>query len=151
MSEIENIKLLRDKTGISVAQCKKALTEAGGDLDRALEVLRSASAAIAEKKSDRTLASGTVSSYIHNHGQSAAILLLACETDFVAKNPEFKILADDLAMQVVAFAPASVDELLALPFIKGDGQTVAETINGAVQKFGERIEVVEFKRLVASE
>lgn len=101
----EEIKKLRDATGVSVMQCKKALEESGGDMDKALLILKKKSADIAAKKGDRALGAGTVASYIHANGASGAIVLLSCETDFVAKNEEFKALAYDIAMQVAATKP----------------------------------------------
>lgn len=98
------IKELRDKTGVSVMQCKKALEEAGGDLAKAEVILRKRSAAAAEKKSDRELASGAIGSYVHE-GAIGAMALLSCETDFVSKNPEFAALAREVAMQVAATNP----------------------------------------------
>ena len=98
------IKELRDKTGVSVMQCKKALEEAGGDIAQAEVILRKRSAASAEKKADRELAAGVVGSYVHE-GAVGAMVVLSCETDFVAKNPEFGILARDIAMQVAATNP----------------------------------------------
>ena len=99
------IKELRDKTGVSVMQCKKALEEAGGDLAKAEVILKKHSAAAADKKADRSLAAGVIGSYIHD-GAVGAMVILSCETDFVAKNPEFSALARDLAMQVAATNPA---------------------------------------------
>ncbi|MHB8860337.1 MAG: elongation factor Ts [Minisyncoccota bacterium] len=99
------IKELRDKTGVSVMQCKKALEEADGDLAKAEVILKKHSAAAADKKADRSLAAGVIGSYIHD-GAVGAMVLLSCETDFVAKNPEFAALARDLAMQVAATNPA---------------------------------------------
>ena len=101
------IKELRDKTGVSVMQCKKALEEAGGDLAKAEVILKKHSAAAADKKADRSLAASAIGSYIHD-GAVGAMVLLSCETDFVAKNPEFIALARELAMQVAATAPAYV-------------------------------------------
>jgi len=101
----DSIKQLRDMTGVSVMQCKKALEEAGGDLEKATVILKKHSAASAEKKADRLLAAGCVGSYIHE-GVIGAMVLLSCETDFVAKNPEFAVLAREIAMQVAATAPA---------------------------------------------
>lgn len=98
------IKELRDATGVSVMQCKKALEEAGGDLAKAEVILKKHSAASAEKKADRSLAAGAIGSYIHD-GAVGAMVLLSSETDFVAKNPEFVALAREIAMQVAATAP----------------------------------------------
>lgn len=98
------IKELREATGVSVMQCKKALHEAGGDLAKAMVILKKHSAASAEKKAERTLKAGVVGSYVHD-GAIGAMVVLSCETDFVAKNPEFAALARDLAMQVAATNP----------------------------------------------
>lgn len=102
------LKELRDKTGISVMQCKKALEEAGGDMDKAVIILKKKRSEAAEKKSDRELGAGAVGSYIHNTNEVAALVLLACETDFVSKNVEFVALAKDVAMQVAATNPAYI-------------------------------------------
>ena len=100
----EIIKELREKTGVSVMQCKKALEEAGGDLAKAEVILKKHSAASAEKKAERTLKAGAIGSYVHD-GNIGAMVVLSCETDFVAKNPEFGTLARDIAMQVTATNP----------------------------------------------
>jgi elongation factor Ts len=106
MITTEQIKDLRDRTGISIMQCKKALEEAGGDMDKAIILLNKKSSQIAEKKSGRTLGSGIVQSYIHAGGSVGSMVELLCESDFVAKNEEFKSLAYDLAMQVAATCPS---------------------------------------------
>lgn len=101
----EQIKDLRNRTGVSVMQCKKALEEAGGDMDKALVILQKNSKAQAEKKADRELKSGTIASYIHSTGTVGVLVELACETDFVGKNEEFKEIAYQIAMQVAAQNP----------------------------------------------
>jgi elongation factor Ts len=106
----EQIKELRDLTGVSVMQCKKALEEAEGDFEKAKIILRKQSAKAADKKADRTLAAGVVASYIHSGGNVGAMVELMCETDFVSKNDEFKALAYEIAMQVAATSPEFVDE-----------------------------------------
>ncbi|HYF13229.1 MAG TPA: elongation factor Ts [Candidatus Paceibacterota bacterium] len=138
----EVVKELRDKTGVSVMECKKALEEAGGDLDKALEILKTRAADIVGKKATRELGAGTVASYIHSTGQVGAMIMLSCETDFVSKNEEFVALARDIAMHAAAMRPENSEALLAQPFIKDQGKTIADLISGATQKFGERIEVV---------
>lgn len=105
MITTEQVKQLRDQTGISVMQCKKALEEAGGDFDKALMLLKKKGADIASKKSDRTLGAGAVSSYVHSTGTIGAMVLLLSETDFVSKNKEFVDLARDIAMHVSATNP----------------------------------------------
>lgn len=99
------IKNLRDETGVSIMQCKKALEEAGGDVEKAKILLRKQSAAIASKKADRTLGAGVAAAYTHAGGSVVGAVVLACETDFVAKNDEFVKLAYDIAMHVAAMAP----------------------------------------------
>jgi elongation factor Ts len=140
------IKQLRDKTGVSVMQCKRALEEAEGDLSRAEDILRKDSASSASKKADRELGAGVVASYVHD-GNVGAMALLSCETDFVAKNPEFGALARELAMQVAAMAPAESRELREQAFIKDASKTVQDLLNEATQKFGERVEVGTFSRI----
>jgi elongation factor Ts len=107
MAEIttETIKALRDQTGVSVMQCKKALEEAGGDTEKALVILRKKSSEIAAKKGDRALGSGAVATYVHSTGTIAAMVLLSSETDFVSKNEEFRKLAYDIAMHIAASNP----------------------------------------------
>jgi len=107
------LKELRDKTGISVMQCKKALEEAEGDMDKAVIILKKKRSEAADKKSDRALGAGAVGSYVHNTNEVAAMVLLACETDFVSKNEEFVALAKDIAMHVAATDPKYItrDEL----------------------------------------
>ncbi|MBI4088705.1 translation elongation factor Ts [Candidatus Kaiserbacteria bacterium] len=140
------IKQLREKTGVSVMQCKKALGEAGGDLQKAEAILKKNSIVSAQKKSERTLAAGTVGSYIHD-GTIGAMVVLSCETDFVAKNPEFVALARTLSMQVAAMDPENEEDLLKQPSIKDESRTVHDLLSEAAQKFGERIEISRFARL----
>jgi elongation factor Ts len=140
----EQVKELREQTGVSVMECKKALVEAGGDMTKALQVLSARATASAEKKADRVLAAGVVASYIHSAGGVGALVQLMCETDFVSKNDGFAALARDIAMHITAMRPADTQELLLQPFIKDPSKTVADLISGAVQKFGERTELANF-------
>ena len=142
----DSIKELRDRTGVSVMQCRKALEEAGGDLEAAAVLLRERAGASALKKAGRELGAGVVGSYTHDGG-IGAMALLSCETDFVAKNPDFGALARELAMQVAAMAPESPDALLTEPFIKDGSRTVQDLLNEATQKFGERVEIGSYARL----
>ncbi len=97
-------------TGISVMQCKKALEEAGGDMDKAVIILKKKRSEAAEKKSDREIGAGAVGAYVHNTNEVAALVLLGCETDFVAKNTEFVALARDIAMHVAAVNPKYIQK-----------------------------------------
>lgn len=99
------LKELRDKTGISVMQCKKALEEAGGDMDKAIIILKRKRSEAAEKKSDREIGAGAIGVYVHNTNEVAAMVMLGCETDFVSKNEEFVKLAKDIAMHIAAQNP----------------------------------------------
>ncbi len=105
MATTEEIKQLRDLTGVSIMQCKKALEEAGGDMEKAKVILRKASAAIAAKKADRELGAGVAAAYTHAGGAVVGAIVLACETDFFSKNEEFSKLAYDIAMHVAAMKP----------------------------------------------
>lgn len=185
----EQIKALREITGVSIMQCKKALEEAGGDSDKALVILRKKSGEIAAKKADRTFKAGVVQSYVHSNNTVAAMVELNCETDFVSNTDEFKALARDIAMHITAtnpkflkkedikesdmavarevFAnevkdkPAAMQEkilagkletyfadmvLLNQPFIKNPEITIQGLVDGAVQKFGEKMAVGRFMR-----
>lgn len=120
---IDTLKALRDKTGVSVAQCKKALEEAGGDVEKAEVILRKKSAAAAEKKSDREFGAGAIGTYVHD-GAIGAMVLLSSETDFVSKNPEFGAVAREIAMQVAATNP----EFLSADDIPADAKQAAVAV-----------------------
>ncbi|MEX2010429.1 MAG: elongation factor Ts [Parcubacteria group bacterium] len=151
MVSTDEIKSLREETGLSVMECRRALIEAEGDKEKALAILKAKGAAIAAKKGDRTLGSGAVVSYIHAAGNIGALVELSCETDFVGKNPEFKAVGYDIAMHIAAMKPEDVGELLDQPYIKDPSQKVGDLINGAVQKFGERTEIRRFVRYSVEE
>lgn len=123
------LKELRDLTGISVMQCKKALEEAGGDMDKAKIILQKKGGEIALKKSDRELGAGTIGSYVHSTGEVAAFVHLSCETDFVSKNPEFVALAKDIAMHVAAQNPLYVNR----------SEVTEEVLNKAKEVFMEEV------------
>jgi elongation factor Ts len=136
----EVIKQLRDATGVSIMQCKKALEEVDGDIEKAKVILQKYSKAAAEKKSDRTLGAGAVASYIHQGGKVGALIELMCETDFVSKNEEFQILARDIAMHVAALAP----QFLRKEDIKEEDMIAAkevykEEIEGKPEELKEKI------------
>ena len=123
------LKALRDKTGVSVMQCKKALEEAGGDVEKAEVILRKKSGAAAEKKGDRELGAGWIGSYVHD-GTIGAMVLLSSETDFVAKNEEFGALAREIAMQVAAGNPTYLS----------DAEIPAEARDAAAAVFAKEVE-----------
>ena len=146
MVSTEDIKKLREETGVSIALCKSALEEAMGDHDKALAILAVKGAASAEKKADRTLGAGTVSAYVHSNKTLGAMVSLMCETDFVSKNEDFISLAYDIAMHTSAMSPESVEALLAQPFVKDPSKTIKQLLDSAVQKFGEKVELSKIER-----
>jgi len=151
MVTTEQIKELREKTGLSVMQCKNALEESAGDLDKATESLKAQGASIAQKKSDRNLGSGVISSYIHANKTIGAMVELNCETDFVAKNEEFVKLAYEIAMQIAATNPENVEALLEEDYIKDSSKKISDLIQDGIQKFGENSAISRFHRFVVLE
>ena len=110
MSTIENIKQLRERTGAGMNDCKAALDEAKGNIDAAIEVLRAKGIAKAAKKAGREASEGLVESYIHGGGRIGVLVEVNCETDFVARNDDFKAFVREIAMQIAATSPLAVDE-----------------------------------------
>jgi len=141
----EDIKNLREKTGAGVMDAKRALEEAGGDLDRAVQIIQEKGLVKAEKKADRATGAGLIYSYIHNE-RIGVLLDIRCETDFVARTEDFKGLAHDVAMQIAAMEPENVEALYAGPFIKDQGITVEKLVKGVIAKLGENIKVEKFCR-----
>jgi elongation factor Ts len=105
-----DVKALRDQTGAGMMDCKKALTEAGGDIEKAVEILRVKGQAQAAKRGERTASEGVVASYIHSNGKIGVLVEVDCETDFVAKNDDFKDFARDVALHIAAAGPLYVSE-----------------------------------------
>ena len=158
---IEAVKELRNRTNVGIADCNKALLEAGGDIERAMEFLKQRGAAIAETKKDAAATEGIIEAYVHHTRRVGALVELNCETDFVARTPEFKELAHDLAMQIAATSPEFISSeeippksetdpqvacLLSQPFIKDPTRPVQEIVAEAVAKVGENIRVRRFAR-----
>lgn len=144
---IDQIKKLREETGAAVLDCRRALEENQGDLKKAVAWLRKRGIEKAEKKADRETSQGLVEAYIHATGKVGAMVELLCETDFVARNEEFKNLARELAMQVAAMNPKNVAELLKQEYIRDNAKTVGDLIKEAITKLGENIVVGRFERL----
>jgi elongation factor Ts len=147
MISSDQVKKLREETDFSIMECKKALEEAEGDMEKAKEALDKKGAEKAAKKADREAVQGRVESYVHGDGKSGVMLQLFCESDFVAKNDQFKELAHDIAMHVLAMDPNDKEDLLSQPFIKNEDQTIEELINEAIGKLGENIKIGEFVKL----
>jgi len=145
MITVDDIKKLRDRTGLSIMLCKEALEESGGDEAGAVAWLKEKGVETAEKKSERNAKAGLIETYVHA-GQVGVILEIRSETDFVAKNSAFKELAHNIAMHIVASDPEDVKELMEQSYIKNPEQNISDYITSAIQKFGENIEVRRFVR-----
>ena len=156
-----SIKELREKTGAGIMDCKNALQEAKGDLDKASEILRQRGLAIAEGQMKHVASQGLIEAYVHPGGRFGALVEVNCETDFVAHTDEFKALAHHLALQVVATAPRFISSeeipqgaefdpkevcLLAQPFIKDETKTIGEIIAETMSKVGEKVSIRRFCR-----
>lgn len=137
MANIELIKQLRDETGISIGECKKALDE-GGTVAAAKEILKKWGKDMASKKSERSTGQGKVEAYIHANGKIGVMVELRCETDFVANSDDFKFLAHELCLQVAAMGD-DVAALPAMPWIKNSSKTVKDLVEETVAKVGENI------------
>lgn len=157
----QNVKDLRDKTGAGVMDCKKALEAAGGDIEKAADMLKEKGLARAQAKAQRVASQGVVEAYMHPGGRLAALVEVNCESDFVARIDAFKELAHNLAMQVAACGPSYVscdevpagtnvnpedDCLLSMPFIKDPTRTVGDLVTETAAKTGENVKVKRFAR-----
>lgn len=140
-----DIKKLRELTGAGIMDAKRALEEAGGDFDKAEEIIKDRGFAKAASKSEREIKAGLVKTYLHNN-RVGVLLKLGCETDFVAKSQPFQELAHDLAMQIAAMAPNDIQMLLSQPFIKDESITIDNLVKQAIAKTGENIRVEAFYR-----
>jgi elongation factor Ts len=142
------VKELRERTSAGMMECKKALTETDGDMEAAVQLLRTSGAAKADKKADRVAAEGVVSTFISDDKKLGVVVEVNCETDFVAKGDDFKQFAADVAKLVADTNPAGIDELNAakLP----SGETVDEARRGLIAKLGENINVRRFERIEVS-
>ncbi|MFC1929352.1 translation elongation factor Ts [Chloroflexota bacterium] len=157
----EMIKDLRDQCGAGIMDCRNTLVETGGDMEKALQILKEKGILKAEKKAERETSQGLIEAYIHAGGRIGAMVEVNCETDFVARTDEFKELTHNIAMQVAAMCPQFISKeeipegtdvelqaacLLHQPFIKDLTMTVQDTIVEAIAKVGENIKVRRFTR-----
>ncbi len=163
---VDDIKALRERTGAGVMHSKRALEEADGDLKKAAEILGEQGMASAAKKSGRATNEGLVEAYIHSGGRVGAIVEVNCETDFVARTPEFKALAHDVAMQVAAMSPRYLDgeelpederadaedqTLLRQAFIRDPSRTIQDLVQETAAKLGENVRISRFDRFALGE
>ena len=140
----KDVMALREITGTGMMDCKKALIEADGDMDKAVEILREKGLSAAAKKAGRIAAEGIVDSYVSEDGKLGVIVEVNCETDFVAKTDAFHELTKKIAKQIADVNPADVDALMASEI---DGATVDAVLNEAVAKIGEKISIRRFERI----
>ena len=146
MISASQVKDLREKTGAGMMDCKKVLTEIDGDMEKAIELLRERGIAKAAKKSGRIAAEGLVEAYISEDGKVGAVVEVNSETDFVAKNEEFKNFVMSVAKQVVEKNPKDVEDLLAQESIDEPGKTVKEVLTDKIAKIGENMNIRRFAR-----
>jgi len=142
---INQIKQLREETEVSISECKKALTEAKGDFQKAKEILKKWGKDFAKKKLQRKTKQGIIESYIHSNKRVGVILELGCETDFVAKNPDFQKLAHELALQITAVNPEETP-VLEQSWIRDETRTIKDLIDEYIARFGENIIIKRFVR-----
>jgi len=140
------LKKLRDETSASVADCRQAMEESGGDYKKALAFLKKRAVEKAEKKADRETSQGLVEAYIHQGGKVGVLVEVLCETDFVAKTDEFKNLCKEIGMQVAAMNPKDTDSLLKQEYIRDGSQTIGQFVKSVIGKLGENITVKRFAR-----
>ena len=144
------VKELRERTGSGMMECKKALVDANGDLDAAIEVLRKAGMAKADKKASRVAAEGMIVIELSDDKKTAAIVEVNCETDFVAKKDDFQAFAGAIARRVLTDNPIDIDALLAMPLHDGEATTIEDARKALVATIGENISVRRFTRIESS-
>lgn len=142
MVTINQIKQLRKEAGVSISECKRALEEAKGDIEKAREILKKWGRSSAQKKAERETRQGIVDSYIHSNKKIGVLLELNCETDFVAKSPDFQQLSHELCLQIAAMGEDL--PLLEQPWIKDESKTIQELVNEYIAKLGENIIIKRF-------
>lgn len=140
------VKELRERTGAGMMDCKKALSETNGDMEKAIEILREKGLAAAAKKAGRIAAEGLVVTYISEDNKKGAVVEINCETDFVAANEEFAALANNIAKQVTNSTANNVEELVEEKYIADETATIKDTITALIAKIGENMSVRRFER-----
>ena len=146
MVTIDQIRQLREQTGVSIIECKKALDQSEGDFEKAKELLRKWGKELAGKKSAREAKQGLIDSYIHPNKKVGVLLDIGCETDFVAKSKEFTNLSHEICLHIAAMSPISSDDLMSQPWIKDDSKTIKDLISDYIAKLGENITIKNFAR-----
>ncbi len=150
-ADISLLKKLRTETSASIADCRMALEETENDYKKALEWLKKRGLEKAEKKSDRATEQGLIESYIHAGGKVGVLVEMLCETDFVARTDDFKGLAKEIAMQIAAMNPESVEALMKQEYIRDGSQSIDLLVKAVIGKLGENITVKRFQRFAINE
>ena len=174
MATAQQVKELREKTGAGMMDCKKALVQCNDDMEKAIEFLREKGLASASKKAGRIAAEGIVESYIHLGGKIGVLVEVNCETDFVAKNEDFRAFVKDIAMHIAASNPLYLNEgkpekivdkmvegrikkyyseicLLDQPFVKDPDKTIQQLVNEQISTIGENVKIRRFARFQMGE
>lgn len=146
-----DVQRLRNESGAGVMDCKRALEETGGDYAKALALIKERGIQSVAKKSEREAKEGTIASYIHAGGRIGALVELASETDFVSRGEDFQKLAQEIAMQVAAMNPASVDELLAQAYIRDASKTIKDLVTAVAATTKENVHVRRIQRFALGE
>jgi len=149
--DAKKIKKLREETGAGVLEIKNILEETDGDFDKAKKELMKKVASKAAKKADRTAADGLVYSYVHNGGKIGSMVLVGCETDFVARTDDFKKLCQEIAMQVCTEEYETKEKLLEAEYIRDPSKKIQDLINETSAKTGEKIELQKFVKFSVGE
>lgn len=147
---INNVKRLKDLTGVGLTDAKAALEEAKGDFNKALEAMRQKGLTRAERRGEREARAGVIGTYNHN-GRIGVLVEVNCETDFVARNEFFTNLVKDLTLHIAASEAQDVNALLTEPFVKNPAQTVGDYVKEHNAKLGENIVIRRFSRMVLGE
>lgn len=145
MVSVELIKSLREKTGLGMHDIKKALEETGDNEEKALALLKVWGLSTVAKKADRSTNQGLIEAYIHS-GRIGAIVEVNCETDFVARNDEFKAFVKEIALQVASMNPENVDELLKQEYFRDPSKKIQDLLIETISKIGENIKIARFTR-----
>ena len=140
------IKQLREETNAPVMECKAALQEANGDLEKAKEILNKKGIERADKKASRETKAGVIETYTHNNGRVGVMVEVFCESDFVGKNDKFKTLCHELVLQIASMNPESVEALFAQPWIRDESKTIEQLVKETIGVLGENIKVNRFVR-----
>lgn len=143
--DARDVQRLREATGAGMMDCKRALVDAEGDIERAKALIMERGLVKAEKKSDRITGAGVLESYVHN-SRVGVLLDLRCETDFVARSEPFRTLAHELAMQIAAMNPENPESLAKQEYVRDTSMTVDAYIKGIISKVGENIRIERFCR-----